>query len=259
MYTILHDRKLIEQFCRQNIYTHIYSIGDLDNFFWKHTIWYGYWQEGKLASVFLLYVETDLPVLLGLGEDVELLQRHLSAIKYLLPKRFYAHLTPNSYDILTQNYKTTFEGTHLKMGLVKGLPSQSTIATDKVKPIDFQHLAQINELFKESYPDSWFNDRMLETQQYYGIFDGKKLVSIGGIHSYSAQYKVAALGNFTTHPDYRRKGYGRSVLFKLCQNLLKTVDHIGLNVKAGNFAAIDLYQQLGFEIICPYDELLFEA
>jgi predicted GNAT family acetyltransferase len=100
---------------------------------------------------------------------------------------------------------------------------------------------------------------MLETNQFFGIRKGMRLISIAGIHVYSEEYRVAALGNITTHPLHRGKGYGTLVTARLCKSLLKNVDHIGLNVKADNRIAIVCYRKLGFEIIAPYGEFILEA
>ena len=52
---------------------------------------------------------------------------------------------------------------------------------------------------------------MLETGKYFGIRREGILVSVAGIHVYSPEYDVAALGNITTHPDFRGQGLGRKV------------------------------------------------
>jgi hypothetical protein len=36
----LHDKATIERVLRRNVYLHLYSIGDLDDFFWPYTVWY---------------------------------------------------------------------------------------------------------------------------------------------------------------------------------------------------------------------------
>ena len=97
---------------------------------------------------------------------------------------------------------------------------------------------------------------MLATQQYFGIRIGGQLVSAGGIHVYSSQYSVAALGNIATHPAHRRRGYGKAVTARICQSVSKAVDRIGLNVKADNHNAITCYERLGFEIIATYGEFM---
>jgi ribosomal protein S18 acetylase RimI-like enzyme len=129
-------------------------------------------------------------------------------------------------------------------------------ATVALSPAD---LTDILSLYERSYPGNWFDSRMLETGQYFGLRQEGHLVSIAGIHVYSPVYRVAALGNITTDPAYRGHGFGRATTARLCQSLRQTVDHIGLNVKAGNRAAIHLYQQLGFEIVASYGEYMMTA
>jgi len=82
------------------------------------------------------------------------------------------------------------------------------------------------------------------------------LVSVAGVHVYSPRYRVGVVGNVTTHPAYRGKGLGTAVCARLCKELLQTVDHIGLNVKADNIPAIASYKRLGFEVVGEYEEAL---
>ena len=103
------------------------------------------------------------------------------------------------------------------------------------------------QLYKESYPENWFDQRMLETNQYFGVWKDDKLVSIAGIHVYSEVYRVAALGNITTHPFYRNNGYGTLVTARLCQSLSEKVDHIGLNVKSQYVNPMGIPQNQLFE------------
>ncbi len=100
--------------------------------------------------------------------------------------------------------------------------------------------------------------RMLQTRQYFGLRVNGRLVSVAGVHVYSPVYRVAAIGNVVTHPAHRNKGYAKLVTARLCQSLLETVDHLGLNVKADNNAAIACYRELGFKIVAPYGEFTVE-
>jgi predicted GNAT family acetyltransferase len=110
------------------------------------------------------------------------------------------------------------------------------------------------ELYQGSYPEHAFDPQMLRTGKYYGCRVGGVLVSAAGVHVYSSRYRVAALGNITTHLEHRNRGYARLVTRSLCHDLLKEVDFIGLNVKADNLPAIRLYQSLGFKISRKYGE-----
>ena len=115
-------------------------------------------------------------------------------------------------------------------------------------------LHALNSLYLISYPGNWFDPRMLETGHYYGIWRDGMLVSVAGVHVYSPRYKVGVLGNVTTHPGFRGQGLGKAVCAKLCVELLKTVDDVGLNVRADNASAITAYRHLGFEVIGEYEE-----
>ncbi|MCP4451245.1 MAG: GNAT family N-acetyltransferase, partial [Planctomycetes bacterium] len=65
----IHDKNEIERFARENVYMHIYTIGDLDDFFWPHTQWYGTKSQGRLRALACLYVAQSLPTLLLFSED----------------------------------------------------------------------------------------------------------------------------------------------------------------------------------------------
>jgi predicted GNAT family acetyltransferase len=67
---------------------------------------------------------------------------------------------------------------------------------------------------------------------------------------------VAALGNLATHPDSRGRGFAAAVCAKLCLMLSKSVDHIGLNVKAGNSGVVSAYKRWGFVKVAEYKEAL---
>jgi len=251
----LYDKNRIEAFLRKNVYLHIYSIGDLDDFFWPDTTWYGWEKAGEIQAVALLYTASDDPTLLALSEQQDVMWELVQSIFHILPKRFYAHLSPAVAEALEQQCQTKTNGKHYKMGL-KDKTLLHDIDCSQIIRLAENDLDEMLNLYEESYPGNWFNSRMLQTRQYFGLRLKNRLVSIAGVHVYSEKYKVAALGNIVTHPDYRGKGFGTAVMAGLCQSLSEHVDNIGLNVKADNAAAIALYEKLGFEIIDTYFELM---
>ncbi len=90
----LHDKKLIESFLRKNIYLHIYSIGDLDDFFWPKTIWFAEVIENEIKAIVMLYVGMEIPCLLAFCDnDITPTSNLLNNIRRLLPKQFAAHLS----------------------------------------------------------------------------------------------------------------------------------------------------------------------
>jgi len=254
----LHGKDEIERFLRRNTFLHIYSIGDLDDFFWENTIWYALKNGDEIREIVLLYTALEMPTLLALTEPpIREMGNFLESLLSLLPRKFYAHLTEGLRGVFDANYDVVCHGTYYKMGLTDKSQLQ-TVDTSEVFRLSSSDLEEIQGLYRISYPGNWFDRRMLETLHYYGTRRDEKLVGVAGVHVYSEKYKVAALGNVTTHPQYRGKGVATACCAKLCRELLKSVDHIGLNVKSDNTSAIASYHRLGFEPIATYEECTVE-
>ena len=256
---LLKDKDELEQFLRKFTALNIYQIGDLDDFYWEKTTWFGLKENGLLKAVTLLYKAPPFHVMLALSPKVEIeyLRDLLPSLFKHLPDKFYSHMSPGLESIFQSHYNLKSHGNYQKMILTdfnklegynpKGIASLSS------KDID-----EILNLYKESYPKNSFDPRMIETDMYFGLRINNKLVCISGVHVYSEKYKVAALGNITTHPEYRGKGLGQNVTAHLCKELLKKVKTIGLNVGRDNIPAIKCYTNLGFTYAAPYFEYMIE-
>ena len=251
----LHDKVRIEDFLRKNVYLHIYSIGDLDAFFWPDTAWYSWEKKGEIQAIALLYTGSADPTLLALSEQQDIMWELVRSIFHALPERFYTHSSPAVAETIQKQYQTKSYGKHYKMGLTNKILLHD-IDCSQVVRLTENDQDEMFVLYQEGYRNNWFNPRMLQTKEYFGLRLKNRLVSVAGVHVYSEQYKVAALGNIVTHPDYRGEGFAKAVTARLCQSLFEHVDHIGLNVKSDNAAAIALYEKLGFEIVSTYYELI---
>ena len=254
----LHSKDDVEGFCRGNPFLHLYALGDLDDFFWPHTVWYALRDHGQVRQLVLLYTGSSLPTVLAYTDHVGPARDLLRALLPLLPRRFYAHLTAGLEDVLADAYQMHAHGPHHKMGLTDLFQLAATDGREAVAltPADAE---EVRALYEESYPGHWFVPRLLETGCYYGVRHGSALASVAGVHVYSQQYKVAALGNIATRPDARGQGLAKTVTARLCRELLCAgIEHIGLNVKADNRSAIACYQKLGFERVADYGEYTLE-
>lgn len=254
----LHDKTKVESFLLKDVFLHLYSLGDLDDFFWPYTTWYALQENAEVRAIALIYTGQPLPTLLALSRPGPAMQELLRSIVYLLPRRFYAHLSPGLEGLLEDDYRIHPHGPHYRMAL-KDTAALLEVDCAGVVRLGRQDLDDILRLYGSSYPDNWFDPRMLQSGQYFGLRRGQELVAVAGIHVYSERYGVAALGNIATHPERRRRGYARLVTARLCQSLCERVDHIGLNVKADNRAAVSLYRGLGLEVVAAYGEFLLEA
>jgi GNAT superfamily N-acetyltransferase len=251
----LHDKAVIERFLWRDPELHIYSLGDLDSFFWPYTCWYALVDEGEPVDIALLYSGLSIPTFLGLSNKPALMGELIASIKPLLPVQFHAHLSSGVEMVLADHNSLDPYGEHYKMTL-RHPEAAMGMDCSQVVGINLSNLPEIQALYEVSYPGNAFNQRMLETGQYFGLWQGEQLVSIAGVHVYSEAYRVAAIGNVTTHPVWRNQGYGTLVTARLCQSLLEKIDHIGLNVKADNHSALASYRKLGFEITALYGEYM---
>ncbi len=250
----LHEKTELEEFLRRNTYLHLYELGDLDDFFWPYTTWYAAREDSGIREVMLLYLGSNPPTLLALTrESVAVMIDLLASSVHLLPPRFYAHLSEGVAAAFQDGYQIRSFGTHHKMALTN--PSGlDKVDTSDVIPLTSEDATALEDLYARSYPGSWFNPRMLQTGCYYGVRRHGQLIAVSGIHVFSPQYRVAALGNVTTHPDFRGQGLATQTCAHLCRALMPRVDHIGANVKADNISAIRCYEGLGFERMAAYGE-----
>jgi GNAT superfamily N-acetyltransferase len=244
----------IEPILRRNVFLHIYALGDLDPAFWPFTTWYGLEAGG---AILLLYTAFETPTLMALGDPpFDDLHQLLREARPLLPGTVYAHLSPGCRDVLEPLARIQSRGPHLKMALVS--PALNVPGVDRVERMTAADVPALNALYAVGYPAHWFDPRQIDTGHYYGLRVDGELVSAAGCHVYSPAQRVAAFGNIVTHPAHRGRGYAAAVTARAAAEVLKSVDQVGLNVKADNAAAVRCYERLGFRPVAEYEEALLE-
>jgi ribosomal protein S18 acetylase RimI-like enzyme len=249
----VHDRQAIAALLRRDARTHVYEIGDLDDFDWPHTRWFGWMEGDALREVVLLYTQPAVPVLLTIGDASAEMTGLLEAVTASLPGELYVHASAPLLEILTRRYAVTGAAPHLKLAL-GGTEAVQRDALP-VDVLDAADLDAICELYAAAYPGTWFEPRMLATGRYVGIREQGRLACVAGVHVYSPTWGVAALGNVATLPELRGRGLARGACAALCRLLLADgIETIALNVRDDNVAAIRSYTRLGFEPVAEYVE-----
>jgi len=206
----------------------------------------------------LLYCGFSLPVLLALSRTPERMAGWLASIRHLLPRACYAHLSIGVETAFHGAYRLTSHGLHQKLAL-RDPARLTSIDPAGVERLRREDASALQQLYTESYPGNFFEAGALEIGPFYGVRKEERLICAAGVHLLSRQYGVAALGNITTHPDYRRQGLATRTCARLIRELQESAQHIGLNVRADNAVAIACYQRLGFELAGEYGEFSIEA
>ncbi|MEO5634060.1 GNAT family N-acetyltransferase [Gaiella sp.] len=250
----LDDREQIAGFLRRNPRAHAYELGDLDDFEWPHTVWFGWESAGRLEQVTLLYTEPRIPVLIAIAEPPQRsMGELLAAITWSLPSVLYTHATPGLLDTLAERYVIEDAEPHLRFALERtDLLDRHALETEILTP---EELDEVRAFYTKAYPGTWFVPRMLTTGRYVGVRENGLLACIAGVHVHSPTWRVAALGNVATLPELRGRGLARGACASLCRLLLDDgIETIALNVRANNEAAIASYARLGFAPVAEYVE-----
>ncbi|MFI5834102.1 GNAT family N-acetyltransferase [Micromonospora sp. NPDC051300] len=244
-----HDRAVLAALLGRDPVLHAYQLGDLDDFFWPYTSWFRSGDE-----VVLLYHGVELPTLLAFAapERVAALSGLLARAAPVLPARLWAHLSPGLEATVARWFTVSESAPHDRMALTD--PGRLAAVAPRGEPLGVADLAELRELYAVAYPGNWFDPRMVETGQYVGVRERGRLVAVAGVHVFSPRWRVAAVGNVTTRPDARGRGLAAGAVAALCARLSASVDHITLNVRSDNVAAVRLYGRLGFTRVAGFTE-----
>ena len=179
---ITDNKKEIYQFLAKSPDLQLYAIGDLDDFFWPHTVWYALWDNGSIQAIALLYTGMHPLTLLHFCDmDIHYSTELLKYIKPLLPSKFNAHLSQGLTDVFGKENIIKNWGHNYRMILTR---NPVTVSDNNIRRLKMPDLKKIKELYAIAYPDNWFDSRMIETGKYFGYFIGKKLTGVSGVHVY---------------------------------------------------------------------------
>jgi len=102
---------------------------------------------------------------------------------------------------------------------------------------------------------AFFQQSSMANGVYFGVYDGDALVATAGTLVCAPEQSVACIGNVYVRRDRRGRGLGSAVTSAVAGELrtmgLRT---IALNVRTDNHAAVRVYERLGFERYCEYQE-----
>jgi ribosomal protein S18 acetylase RimI-like enzyme len=113
----------------------------------------------------------------------------------------------------------------------------------QVQELTAAHFPQMLALVDMTHPGP-LGPRAMELGRFHGIFDGDALVALAGERLHLDDY--TEVSTVCTHPDHRGRSYAKAVVSAVAQGIVSRGQTPFLGVNADNFAAIKLYECLGF-------------
>jgi ribosomal protein S18 acetylase RimI-like enzyme len=133
------------------------------------------------------------------------------------------------------------ESTMFKMVWEAACPDADP-ASDAV-PLDLRHAERAVALATLTRPGP-FGPRTLELGEYFGYFEGERLLAMAGERMCAAD--LHEISGVCTQPDQRGRGYARRLMLKLVRRQMQRGKTPFLHVMRDNSGARALYERMGF-------------
>jgi GNAT superfamily N-acetyltransferase len=133
------------------------------------------------------------------------------------------------------------ESTMFRMVCEGSMPAAND--ADEAIQLGPKHATQALELATLTQPGP-FGLRTIELGDYFGIFEGERLLAMGGERFYAGSYRE--ISGVCTHPDFQGRGFARRLMNKLIGHQMQRNETPFLHVMRDNTHARDLYKRMGF-------------
>jgi ribosomal protein S18 acetylase RimI-like enzyme len=121
--------------------------------------------------------------------------------------------------------------------------SFKTKNSSQVIPLGTEHIPEMLELTALTKPGPFLQNTIL-FGNYFGIYQDGRLAGMTGQRMHPVPYlEVSAV---CTHPDFRGRGYAKTLMLHVMQIILDNGFIPFLHVLANNTTAIGLYESIGF-------------
>jgi len=112
-------------------------------------------------------------------------------------------------------------------------------------PLDASHVPQMLELVKIRPPGP-FARRTRELGDYFGVFDGARLVAMAGERMQAGPLREVS--GVCTHPEFEGRGLARRLVAKLVRRQMERGQFPFLHVMRDNVHAREIYARMGFTL-----------
>lgn len=230
-----------------------YLLADLQPDFERFCQWFVH-KTADETGLILVYTGLDMPALLTVGAPSAIAAAMNRASRL---QQVYLSVREEHYPAVSRVYDLGGN----KRPMLRMKLSRDTALGKKaphIQRLNVEHSQHLTALYSHGGPftPDAFSPYQVDNGVFYGIWDEDgQLAAAGGTHIVNRTEAVAAIGNVYTRPDRRRRGYARAITCAIVAELRDSgFETIVLNVDQRNDAARALYEELGFDVHCPYIE-----
>jgi ribosomal protein S18 acetylase RimI-like enzyme len=218
----------------------LFALADLDDGMFQHCDW---WALGDSLALVFRALSIRPIVVLGDGAATRCL------LSSLPETSGYLNLQPHQLEAAEKVYRFRERHEMARMFVRTFTPRGG--ATEPLGPGACQELERLYATGDGG--GIAFAPFQLETGLFRGIRQDGELAAVAGVHVFSKNEGVAAVGNVFTRPDCRGRGLAQTVTSAVVQALLDAgIQTIGLNVESANLPAIRAYERIGFRTAFHY-------
>lgn len=169
----------------------------------------------------------------------------------LREQRLILAVPPRARPAVEQTYR--LERVDLMRRMAVNAAAFSDRAPQRPSRLGPEHREDLIDLYGEA-SRSYFTPQRLAREIYYGVFDGRRIVSAAGTHVRSAQAGIAAVGNVLTRIGHRDRGLATAVTSAVTEEALREHRDVVLNVRQDNLPATRVYERLGYHTHATFIE-----
>ena len=243
------DRDALRTFLDRDRLFAAYALCDLEDREWARSHWGAAWRGDELIAVALEYAGLSPQPLfvMGDGDGIEAILRHV-----VRPRVAYVAALPDDLLAVESHYRVDPGVSMVRMWVDRAHFRPFPSEVRKLLPSD---IGELNRLYGLGFA-SWLPASSIGDGVYYGMKVGGQLVSAAGTHVISPSARLGVVGNVLTHHQFRGRGYATAVTGAVTSELLRTCDHVVLNVRSDNPPALNVYRRLGYQEHTRFDERL---
>ena len=243
------DRALLRTFLDTDRLFAAYALCDLEEREFRRTRW-GVALEGE--TVVALVVEHDgttAQPLFAMGEPdgIRSILRDV-----LRPRAAYLAVRPGALPALDGLYRVDPGSPMVRMWVDRTRFRPYPATVQRLFPGD---IGDLNKLYRLGFA-SWLPSTAVADGVYYGLRVNGQLVAAAGTHIIGPTARIGVVGNVLTHVDFRGRGFATAVTGAVTAELLRSCDHVVLNVRAENPPALNAYRRLGYAEHVRFEERL---